>query len=663
MIETLLAAALPSVALWLIARRCGDDFRRAATRWFIPLVLLWFAPCWLTGRSPAAFDYLAQEVWPWKQPGFVAGNALLSDIPMQIVPWREVVTRAYRAGEMPFFNRGAGSGSPLWENPQAAVLHPLTLIGIPFSGFAWPLFAGIARILVALTGMYVFLRSRTVSHEAAIFGAIAYGFSAFTIAFLLFPLMNVTAMLPWLLVAIDRAADGWRGAAAFAVVLFLLFAGGHPESVLHAAFFAVPYAIGRRRGALRIIAGGVAGVLLAAPLLIPFALHLPSMERTARLIREPGLLDAPALTVANLSAFVFPYALSERRSPDAPENFNEVATQYAGLAAFLLMIVAIVRQPRRCAWWIAAFALFAFLAFRSRLFDGIPILGQTLHGRVRFLLAFITAVLAAHGFDSLRGLVLRRALPFLLIGDLALVLWSCNPPVARSFYYPSTSALRILTSRPGPFRVLGIRGALHPNSGAIWGIEDVGIHDATSFEPYGRLLTRAGYDRRFYFNTFQALPPKALLDWLGVRFIIAPPGLRSSVLPVVYRGTDATILENASASPRFSSAGVVLEQYGRNGAVVRVESPSPLVVRSGEVALPGWRLTRDGAPWPLRPGTPFAEWTAPAGTSRFELRYVPPGLAAGWLLCAGGLLAVFLMIRRPVVLGIGSSCVTLGTVL
>lgn len=665
MIEILAAAAVPNVALWLLAGRFGgDDFRRAVTRWFIPLVLLWFAPCWLTGRSPAGFDYLAQEVWPWKQPGFVAGNAMLSDVPMQMVPWREVVTRAYRSGELPLLNRYAGAGSPLWENPQAAVLHPLTLLGIPFSGFAWPLFAGTAKLLIALTGMYLFLRSRSVSHEAGVFGAIAFAFSAFAIAFLLFPHTNVTAMLPWLLLTIDRAAASWRGAAAFSVVLFLLFASGHPESVLHTAFFAVPYAIGRRRGAGRIIAGGVGGILLAAPLLIPFALLLPSMERTARVVREPALVDAPAATLRNVSAFVFPHASKDQSSVDSLDNFNEVATQYAGLAAFLLMIVAIVRQPRRSLWWIVAFALFAFLAFRSRLFDGIPIIGETLHGRVRFLLAFITAVLAAYGFDSLRSVALRRVLPFVLIADLGLLLLFLNPPVARSFFYPTTPALRFLEAQPKPFRVLGIRGALQPNTGAMLGIEDVGLHDPTSFEPYGSLLARAGYDRRFYFNTFHGLPPQALLDRLGVQFIIAPPGLRSSVLPLVYSGPDATILENRSASPRFfGPAKEVATHYGASATVVVVESRQETIVRSGEVSLPGWQLTRDGQPWPLQPGGAFVEWTAPAGFSRFELRYVPPGLTAGWAVAAAGLLLVFLMARRPVELGIGPSCVTLGSVL
>ena len=90
MIEIIAAAFIPPIAMLAIARFANDDFKRAA-KWFAILALLWFAPCWLTGRSPAPFDYLAEDVPPWQQPGFVSHNALLSDATLQFLPWREVV--------------------------------------------------------------------------------------------------------------------------------------------------------------------------------------------------------------------------------------------------------------------------------------------------------------------------------------------------------------------------------------------------------------------------------------------------------------------------------------------------------------------------------------------------------------------------------------------
>src|SRR5688500_8005827 len=189
MLEILVAAAVPALAAWILAghRRFGDEARRAVRFWFIPAALVWYAPCWITGGSPAGFDYLFEDVVPWRKPGFSAGNALLSDSVLQFVPWREAARDSIAHGAMPYLNRFAGSGAPLWENPQAAVAFPLNIAGLPFSGFAWPLFASIAKNLISLCGTYGFLRGRGASQHAAIAGAFAFSFGVFAMAFSLFP--------------------------------------------------------------------------------------------------------------------------------------------------------------------------------------------------------------------------------------------------------------------------------------------------------------------------------------------------------------------------------------------------------------------------------------------------------------------------------------------
>ena len=680
MFEIAAAVLAPPLALLLLTWAPGfdADLRRAVRRWFVPLVVLWLAPFWTTGRGPAPLDYLAEQVWPWAATGVQSGNPLLSDVPLQFLPWREIVSAAYRDGELPLLDRHAGSGSFLWENPQAAVLYPLTLLGLPFSTFAWPLFAAAAKLLVALTGACAFLLAHRASYGAAVFGAIAYGCGAFTLAFLLFPHTNVTVLLPWLLLAIDRAVVSRRGAAVFAAALFLVFSGGHPESVLHAAMLAVPYGIAAvlrspapRRAALRLAAGGVVGCLLAAPLVLPFASILGQTERIARVRREPESIQAPRPTPANLSAFVFAHALRDRRSPESDENWNEVATQYVGFAAFALAVLASVRDPRRHRLWITAFAVFAVLAFYTGPLERLPVVGVTGHGRARFVVAFVVTVLAARGFDRVRSPALRRVLPLVLIADLALTSSAQHPPVSRVHAYPETPAIAHLrarsggggdhaprahdsaprTAREGPYRVLGLATALTPNTGAMAGLETVSTHDPAAFEPYGRLLEQAGYDRRYYFSVWHRLPPKPLLDRLGVRYVIAPPTLLGAPLPLVYRGSDAVILENADASERFDDpsgvAEVTLERYGRNDARVRVSAPRPVRVRSAEIALPGWRLYREREPWPLEHEGLFLTWSAPAGDSRFELRYRPVGFRTGAALAAIGLLLVLLLLRAP----------------
>jgi len=713
-IEIAAAAFLPPVALLLLTWRL-PELRKAAARWFIPLTLLWFAPFWLTGTSPAPFDYLFEAVGPWsylKLPGFAAGNALLSDAPLQFLPWRELVTQAYRHGELPFLNRFAGAGSPLWENPSAGVLSPLTILGLAFSTFAWPLFAAVSKTLICLTGTFVFIRQQRSSVGAATVGAIAYAFCTYSTAFMLFPQTNVSMLLPWLLWAIAEATIRWRGAAFAAVVVAMMLLGGHVESVLHVAFLAIPFALreGRwRKGPLpRYAAAAATGALLAAPVLLPFLAMLPFTERAARLIAEPTLVNAPPLAAVNLIPFVFPARFWG--ATDGPENFNEIATQYAGLSALVLFIYGAMLQPRRQRFWIAAFVVLTLLAFWSvpvhAVTDLLPVVRMALNGRVRFLLAFIVAVGAAAGFDLLDenrrrlrlvaaacgallaaiaastliagagnrpllagsallaalgvAVVLRapRWLPLVLFADLAVLGLACHPPVGRDSFYPATPVVDFLRSRQGPFRIVSLENMLQPNTAAMLGVEDLGMHDPASYEPYGRMLEQAGYDRRFYFSVFHALPPRELLSALAVHYVVAPPGTEVSGLNAVYRGPDAVVFALPPV-PRFAATGVRVKRirYGRSDAELLTESVAPATLVSSEIALPGWRVLCDGKAWPSgssRPAPlahrdidgPFLTWQVPAGRHHFLVSYRPVRFVSGVFASVAGLAALVLMGSR-----------------
>src|SRR5258708_10060004 len=231
--EVAIAAWVPALVAFAstMSRRVPDDLRRAIRYWFAPLALLWLAPSWLRGGTPGAFDLLGQ-LWPWRAvvQGASTGNPLLNDFVFQFVPWRAALFRAVASGTCPFLDRAAACGAGLWANPQVAVLHPLTWAGAFFSPAAWPLFAGEAKLLVASTGTYIFLRTERRSHPAALLGAVAYTFSIFTIPFLFMPQTTVTMMLPWLLVAVQRcrAPLALRSSVASPLAFFLAASGRSP---------------------------------------------------------------------------------------------------------------------------------------------------------------------------------------------------------------------------------------------------------------------------------------------------------------------------------------------------------------------------------------------------------------------------------------------------
>jgi hypothetical protein len=715
MLEILVAAAVPALAAWMFAghRRFGDQARRAVRFWFIPAALVWYAPCWLTGGSPGGFDYLFEDVVPWRKPGFSAGNALLSDSVLQFVPWREAARDSIAHGAMPYLNRFAGSGAPLWENPQAAVAFPLNIAGLPFSGFAWPLFASIAKILISLCGTYAFLRGRGASQHAAIAGAFAFSFGAFATAFSLFPHTNVTVLLPWLLVAIDACGLSARAVPWMAIVLACMILGGHPESVMHSAVVAIPLAATivvaskeRLLIAQRYLMGGVCGLALSAPLLLPFAQYLPYSERVARLAEEREVIAAPAVSFSALVPFAFAGHLVPATYPEPGANFAEAATQYVGVAAFALALFAAIAEWRR-PFWAILFLIAAFFAFSSPIANAvisrIPIVELSMNGRLRFVCAFIAAVLAAKGVDLIRArprlfativgatlvfvaltiigswsdygpfatrvaisgagaivggsiafaVALRPALyllPLAIFVDLAALLIPYHAPAARSAFYPKTPAIEFLQRELPPARFVAVGWTLLPNSAAMLGLEDIAVHDPVGFAPYLDLLGQGGYDRRIYHNLFTRVPPSALLQALGVRYIVLPPDGRSPTAKPVYHGEDAVIFAVPGARSRLSTtAGATVEsvEYRPNLVRLVVNAGAEATVGSGEVALPGWWLSRDGEPWPFQSSAlPLLEWKAPAGRSVFELRYRPAGLESGLIMSLFGVALLALHHRR-----------------
>lgn len=678
--EVAIAAWLPALvavaSTW--SRRMSDDLRRAIRFWFVPLALLWLAPSWLRGGTPGAFDLLGL-VWPWRAlaHGAPAGNPLLNDFVFQFAPWRAALLRAAASGAWPFLDRTAACGAALWANPQTAVLHPLTWLGAFFSPAALPLFAGEAKLLLAAAGSYVFLRNDGRSHVAALFGAVAYTFSIFTIAFLFAPQTMVTVMLPWLLVAVQRCRTpltlGSSAACAFA--FFLAAAGGHPESLFHSllvvlAFCIREWLIAGRSLSFAIRTGSVvlAGMFLAAPQLLPFVSVIGDSERVAQIAADPAIVHAPALTWANLAGFVAPALLKDRIAAFWGDNFNEVATQYAGLLTLALALIAARRQRFWAAMFVAAALLAFYIAPISAIASRIPLFGLTLHGRLRFVLAFITAVLAADGLDLLQKrwhLRWPQAAALLVAADLFLVMFNFYPPVEPGWAYPRTGALAFLEAHARPGRIATVGVTLPPNSATMYGLQDIGAHDPLTWEPYGRLLATAGYDRRGYFATFHAIPSRPLLDFLGVRFVVLPPD--AGPASAAYRGADAVVLANPSALPRFfiptgfdstadpieswrrsadarfvhlgqnvqiSLASATLRfESGANGSVVFVSALSETFIVASEPAMPGWTLACDGVAHPLvAVNGIFLGWRVPRGDHRFTLDYRPPHLRDGLLL-------------------------------
>ncbi|HET9229493.1 MAG TPA: hypothetical protein VFR31_22625 [Thermoanaerobaculia bacterium] len=278
--------------------------------------------------------------------------------------------------------------------------------------------------------------------------------------------------------------------------------------------------------------------------------------------------------------------------------------------------------------------------------------------------------------------------PALLALALALDLgtWGRShlPSTDPALFYPTTEFVTLLkqeTESGGPWRVAGEDQMLFPSLLAVYGIADARTHNPLAPMPYLRTL-EAGFGfaptTQNYFPAFRGID-HPFLDFLNVRTLAS----------VVYRPAPATmeridgdrfgpfrLYRNPDALPRWflPSAVDVIPEEGVGKWVSGLKDPRRVAVfdrraaswvgEPGEVRLvslspgrialevpgSGDRLLATSLTLPegWRTG-PFEKVVVngaflgvhvPAGASRVELRYIPPGFVAGWVIGALSLLAV-----------------------
>ena len=292
------------------------------------------------------------------------------------------------------------------------------------------------------------------------------------------------------------------------------------------------------------------------------------------------------------------------------------------------------------------------------------------------------------------GLVLGRWNPRLATAVLGFVMlldlvpWAREmlPVGRRDLFYPPTVAtakMALRTAADGPWRIVAQGTAYYPSSLSVHGLEDVRFHNPLAPKAYARLLGEVFdfHARRQYFSSFQ-VKDHPLLDFLNVRVVAVagrnqvPRGLRdvrSSGGGAVRLATNPGALRRFFVAPAVTvvPAAEVVE------AVVGLVDPRRVVVAAEEVGawrpqarqwvpravrvehlaqgdidlrLPrrgekvlstsltvpeGWVATSNGRRLKtLRINSAFLGVVVPSRIESVRLRFVPPGLRPGLVLCA-----------------------------
>jgi hypothetical protein len=197
----------------------------------------------------------------------------------------KVAAQEWLSGKIPWWNYYSGVGRPLAaEMSPGAFFLPFVLLHHFSNGMLY--FEAILQILAGL-GTYCLLRKIGLIELAAFTGAVLYQFNG---AFVwLGPMMtNPAAFLPWLILGIEHARErslkrSIGGSWIVAIPLAFSIYAGFPETAYINGLLAVVWSFWRLFGLpsgvrLRFIgklaAGVIVGLMLSAPIVVPFLEYL-----------------------------------------------------------------------------------------------------------------------------------------------------------------------------------------------------------------------------------------------------------------------------------------------------------------------------------------------------------------------------------------------------
>jgi len=282
-------------------------------------------------------------------------------------------------GRLPWWNPYVGVGLPLASEMQPAAFFLPFILLLHFK-------AGVLLIKLAmqmLTGLacFAFLRQLGLTRGPAVLASVLFQCNGTFAWYAHAPVLPI-AFLPLLLLGLERAraqacADRPGGEVMIVLAIAFSLLAGFPETAYLDGLLGLAWAmlrvrgLGRRRGVAfvwKVTAGGLTGLALAAPALIPFLQDLP--VSTVGFLRN--ISASPAWQPKHLAALLFPNIYGP---PWAIDDlwFWVTAGGYIGAATAFLAVLALFRrrsaspQPPGGARWLLALWASVWLAASFRL--------------------------------------------------------------------------------------------------------------------------------------------------------------------------------------------------------------------------------------------------------------------------------------------------------
>jgi hypothetical protein len=393
--------------------------------------------------------------FPWKHDTQASpSNPLLADQYLRMIPVRHWLQVNIQEWNLPLWNPFISCGAPALAAMQNAALFPIHLALSFLDPFHTGAAVAFAKLLCAGFFTFLFVRQLGVSLAGALISATAFSLSGFMIVWLGHAHVNSAIWLPLLLYLVDREFQSrgngaipdhpLRATAAFSVAFGFMLLGGHAPTAIHVTMATLAYFLFRlssressSAGVHRVIhlrfivLGILAGVLIAAPQILPF---LEYYNLSSAPVASQNLdRTASHLGLNTLTYFLLPHIsgnpvtghqdLGGLLALAPADNFNE-RSGFVGVVTLFLALVAALYIRRRTVYFFAALiAICGYVVFggwaAASILQMIPILDAVNHARLILLIGFSLAVLAGFGLDGLRAAAPQRSFKALLLISLA----------------------------------------------------------------------------------------------------------------------------------------------------------------------------------------------------------------------------------------------------
>ena len=480
---------------------------------------------------------------------------------------------------------------------------------------------------------------------------------------------------------------GLKPRPTLAVIIFsLTVLSGHPETVFNIGLIAAAHGlwIANVRGLRRVLAASVLAACITAPFLVPFYEAVTRSQRFAEM-SAPREITPPFSDRMSAALLLQPRFFGELpiERPWGPTTLESICG-FAGVLA-LASIVAAVFVIRRWRSIETLYVLGAILCFGIVL--GWPLITEGFHAigglappmRMRLGICWFASILIAPVIDHKRreplllGALavaatmfwLMRTTPFpteahresallsllpslavltaialaavrremlvvaaaLTFVELTFAMATWNPILLARELNPRTPLVARLERLRGPYRIVGLGGQMYPNVGALWGLEDVRVHDPMAYGRYVDYLAKnVGWNPADYYAKWNdASSP--LLDRLNVKWIV---------------GEDGSIRENANVRGRFFSdaAEVTIVRASADEYRLHIRAKKHALIQSSIASYPGWTA---GAFRVFAADGPFVAFMVPPGEHDVTVAYRPRSFY--WSLIPSALATAFVLWR------------------